>query len=46
MESKDYKRILLNDFDEKELSKEGFENTLMHFAQLYLEENLEKIFKK
>jgi len=36
MESKDYKRVLIT--DRHELTDADFENTLMHFAKLYHEE--------
>jgi len=36
MESKDYKRVLIT--DRHELTDADFENTLMHFAKLYHQE--------
>lgn len=38
MKSENYKQLLLNDFENKEMTKEDLDNTLMHFAKLYHEE--------
>lgn len=38
MTSENYRQILNNEFDSKEISKEDFNNTLMHFAMLYHKE--------
>jgi len=40
MTSENYRQILNNEFDIKEMSKEDFDNTLMHFAMLYHKEQL------
>jgi hypothetical protein len=36
--SEDYRRILNLEYKNKELSKEDFDNTLMHFAMLFHKE--------
>ena len=43
MTSDDYRRILNNERDALELSPEDFDNTLMHFAKLYHEEQMHSL---
>lgn len=43
MTSDDYRRILNNERDALELSPEDFDNTLMHFAKLYHEEQMRSL---
>lgn len=43
MTSENYRQLLNNEFNNKELTKEEFDNTLMHFAMLYHKEQLEVI---
>lgn len=38
MTSENYRQMLNNEFDSKEMSKEDFDNTLMYFAMLYHKE--------
>ena len=50
MKSKDYLSLLLNEYENKELSKEDLKSTLKHFADLYhnekvLNDNIEQDFK-
>lgn len=50
MKSKDYLILLLNEYENKDLSKEDLESTLKHFADLYhnekvLNHNVEQDFK-
>ncbi len=40
MTSENYRQLLNNEFDTKEMTKEDFDNTLMHFAMLYHKEQL------
>lgn len=35
MTSENYRQLLNNEFEAKEMTKEDFDNTLMHFAMLY-----------
>lgn len=41
MNSENYRQILNNEFESKEMSKEDFDNTLMQFAFIYHQEQLE-----
>lgn len=43
MTSDDYRRILNNERDALELSPEDFDNTLMHFAKLYHQEQMRSL---
>lgn len=43
MTSNDYRRILNNERDALELSPEDFDNTLMHFAKIYHEEQMRSL---
>ena len=43
MISENYRQILNNEFDSKEMSKEDFDNTLMEFARVYHQEQLDII---
>lgn len=38
MTSENYRQLLNNEFEAKEMTKEDFDNTLMHFAMLYHKE--------
>jgi len=38
MTSENYRQLLNNEFEAKEMAKEDFDNTLMHFAMLYHKE--------
>lgn len=40
MKSENYRQLLNNEFEAKEMTKEDFDNTLMHFAMLYHKEQL------
>lgn len=40
MTSENYRQLLNNEFEAKEMTKEDFDNTLMHFAMLYHTEQL------
>lgn len=40
MTSENYRQLLNNEFEAKEMTKEDFDNTLMHFAMLYHKEQL------
>ena len=40
MTSENYRQLLNNEFKAKEMTKEDFDNTLMHFAMLYHKEQL------
>jgi hypothetical protein len=40
MTSENYRQLLNNEFEAKEMTKEDFDNTLMHFAMLYSKEQL------
>ena len=40
MTSENYRRILNNEFKDKEMTPDDFDNTLMHFAMLYHKEQL------
>jgi hypothetical protein len=42
MKSKDYLNLLLNEYENKELSKEDLESTLKHFAELVSKEQSQK----
>lgn len=43
MTSENYRQILNNEFLSKEMSKEDFDNTLMEFARVHHQEQLECI---
>ena len=45
MTSENYRRILKAEYHFQELTIEDFDNTLMHFAELYHKEQLNKIKK-
>jgi hypothetical protein len=45
MTSDNYRSILNTSYITQELSDEDFDNTLMHFAELYHKEQLNKINK-
>lgn len=38
MKSENYRQLLNKEYKNKELSEEDFDNTLMHFAELYYKE--------
>ena len=38
MKSENYRQLLNNEFESKEMTKADFDNTLMHFAKLYHQE--------
>jgi len=40
MNSENYRQLLNNEYKVKELNQEDFDNTLMHFAMLYHQEQL------
>lgn len=40
MTSENYRELLNNEYNVKELNQEDFDNTLMHFAMLYHKEQL------
>ena len=40
MTSENYRQLLNNEFDAKEMTKADFDDTLMHFAKLYHTEQL------
>jgi len=40
MKSENYRQLLNHEFEAKEMTKEDFDNTLMHFAKLYHKEQL------
>ena len=40
MTIENYRQLLNNEFEAKEMTKEDFDNTLMHFAMLYHKEQL------
>jgi hypothetical protein len=42
MKSKDYLNLLLNEYENKELSKEDLESTLKHYAELFSKEKSQK----
>lgn len=42
MESKDYHLALLNEYDNRELTREDLSSTLKHYAELYHKEQKEK----
>ena len=39
------KQVLINEFKNKEMSPEDFENTLNHFAELHFKEQLKEVAK-
>jgi hypothetical protein len=43
MNSENYRQVLNNEFDSKEMSKEDFDNTLIEFAKVFHQEQLENI---
>ena len=43
MKSKDYHDLLLNEYDNKELSREDLSSTLEHYAELYHKEQKENL---
>ena len=45
MTSENYRQVLNNEYITGELTKEDFDNTLMHFAMLYHKEQLKQICK-
>lgn len=44
MKSKHYHDLLLNEYENKELSKEDLSSTLKHYANLYFKERLRRFF--
>ena len=40
MKSENYRQLLNHEFEAKEMTKEDFDNTLVHFAKLYHKEQL------
>ena len=44
MTSKNYRQLLNNEFESKEMTKEDFDNTLMYFATLYHAEQTKQQF--
>lgn len=44
MTSKHYHDLLLNEYENKELSKEDLSSTLKHYANLYFKERLKLFF--
>jgi len=42
MSSENYRSVLNTEYKAQELTKEDFDNTLMHFAELYHKEQLKK----
>jgi hypothetical protein len=44
MKSKDYHYLLLNEYENKELTKDELSSTLKHYAHLYFKERLKKFF--
>ena len=44
MKSKYYHDLLLNEYENKELSKEDLSSTLKHYANLYFKERLKRLF--
>ena len=43
MKSKDYLELLLNEYEDREMTKEELSSTLKHYANLYFKERLKKI---
>ena len=44
MKSKDYLELLLNEYEDREMTKEELSSTLKHYANLYFKERLKKFF--
>lgn len=40
MTSENYRQLLNKEYEDQEMTKEDFDNTLMHFAMLYHKEQL------
>ena len=44
MKSKDYLELLLNEYEDREMTKDELSSTLKHYAHLYFKERLKKYF--